>query len=313
MENNNKTKARIITNLENTNLTNLKKLYIVSKEIIPNIFDNYIAYNSDDSMFETRIGLGKNNQHRALYCSELIQKLRNKSWLTSKQVYIDDFGDDLEVRLVSSETKNSLSPIYDVNPLQLREVNINGEIESTLVNTSPQLTSYTFSKIWNNIFEVIENEDLRKKVKDLIEDMATSGEIYLYNTSKSAYDILSGDSSIILIDQNSIVYTNSLDIKTILSKKIFYKQSSSKVDLSVQYTKYDDSIDAPIVYNYDTVFDGFSIDTNGDLVFQNFSQDINKEITIEYIDGIIKVIPISGNIKECIINNCIVTYGKSLE
>ena len=35
----------------------------------------------------------------------------------------------------------------------------------------------------------------------------------------------------------------------------------------------------------------------------------NSDVLVEYVDGVVRVIPGSDEVGECIISNCLVTYG----
>lgn len=302
MENGNKN-IRIVTDLDNTKLNSENQLFIVKRELRDGIFDYYIAYKNTNSPVETRVGFGKRNPKRAIYCSELIQKLKQKRWFIPERKYVDDINsEEFDVRL-SILQEDPLSPIYKINPLELYYDGDDGSVGSISLVTSPKVTYYKFNKLWEQAFNVIEDQDRRKSIKTQIENMATSGEIYLYNSSKKVIDILEGSDLINLIEYNSDIYTNTVDISAVLSKRVCNNDTSVKVDLSVQYSK------NSVIYNQDITFEGFSIEEDK-LISQNFSQEINNEVIVEYLNGIVRVIPISQDIIECIISNCTVIYGK---
>ena len=275
---------------------------MVKKKVTDDVKDYNLAYKNIYSPVETRVGVGKNNPRRAIFCSELIQKLKHKDWFIPEKRYIDDINSEsFDVRLDLSKQK-SRSPIYKINPIQLYYSEENNKVGSMSLLTPPEVTSYTFNKLWEQAFSAIEDVNRRSLIKTQIENMATTGEIYLYNSSKEVIDILEGNNLINLIEYNSDVYTNSLDLKTILSEKVCNNTTSVKVDLSIQYSK------KSVVYNHNITFEGFIVNNNK-LVSQDFSQDLNGEIVTEYLGGVVRVIPISSEILECIISNCTVIYG----
>lgn len=302
MEDDNKN-IRIVTNLENTSLSDENQLFIVKRELKSDIFDYYIAYKNVNSPVETRVGFGKRSPKRAIFCSELIQKLKQKKWFVPEKRYIDDINsEDFDVRL-SIRHEDSLNPIYKINPIKLYYGGDGGEVESMSLVTSPEVTYYKFNKLWEQAFNIIKDPDKRQSIKTQIENMATTGEIYLYNSSKKVIDILEGNDLINLVEYNSDIYTNTIDLSTILNERVCNNETSVKVDLSVQYSK------NSTIYNQDITFEGFSI-KDDKLVSQNFSQKINNEVVVEYLNGIVRVIPITSDILECIISNCTVIYGK---
>lgn len=68
--------------------------------------------------------------------------------------------------------------------------------------------------------------------------------------------------------------------------------------------------------NYKTTFSAFNYryqENDGGLVLE--SEDWIKvigddEIQVEFIEGILKALPLSNDVSECIISNCTVIYGK---
>lgn len=297
-------KTRIITTLENTGITEEDKLYIVHREVTAEITEDYIAYNKTGST-ETKVGINKKNPHKSIYCSELVQKMIRKDWLNPKRIFIVEdkkIGKDFDIRKLIKNTKQAL-PIYTVIPPIEKEQ----EKESILLTTPNDLTDYEFNKLWDLIFDNIEDGD---NIKKQIEDMAINGEFYLYDTSKETYDLLNSSNTVTLIEVGSDIYTNSLDIKPILFNTVIDNNTTAKIDLSIQYSKVGDN---STIYSSDTTFNGFSIITssnnNTSIKFNDVFQTINDDVVIEFVDGIIRLFPKNENILECIISNCTITYG----
>ena len=297
-------KARIITTVENTKITDKEKLYTVHKEIASGITEDYIAYNSSNGSIEVKVGLNKKEPNKAISCSELIQKMIKKDWLNPKKIFIDNSNsDNFVVRKLKDVLKKQPSPLYTVTP----PTNQEQETESILLTTSDSITDYEFNKLWNSAFVGIEDGD---NIKKQVENMAINGEINLYNTSREMYDLLGGNNTVTLIDTSSDVYTNSLDIKPILYNAVIDSNTTAKIDLSIQYSKVNDN---SLVYNSDITFKGFStiIDNTEkiSIKFNNVFQTINDDVIVEFVDGLIRLFPKNENILECIISNCTVTYG----
>lgn len=305
-------KVRLITSLEETgNLSSETKLYISQeKNIAVNKDRFYLAYyinmadtiNEDDNysnLAEEKITLNQNDENKIIRCSELIQKLINYDWLIPKRLLIDDMkikeGDFDVIKVIKRE--ESLSPLYTIQvPVQ----NVEDSNDYMYVTKPDSLTDSIFEEQWEFIFSDIPNGE---NIKKQIENMASNEEIYLYNTSKKEFDLLGNDSnSINLINFDSDIYTNLVDIKSIINRLVLSKDTSAKVDLSIQYSIGSD------IYNFDTTFSGFSIN-NKVIKFNNFIQNVNDSIMIEITNGVIRLFPINESIKECIISNCVVTYG----
>ena len=153
-----------------------------------------------------------------------------------------------------------------------------------------------------------------------------SSEIYLYSKIKNTVDILNNSITIDVIPYNSDIYTNILD----LSKLTEYSISpgvSTRIDIGIQYSKNipeevidpDSGVVTEInyvekLYSKETTFVGFKYvaSDNGDtsLVSNNYIESVGTDVVIEYINNVIRVVPRSSDVDECVISNCTVTYGK---
>lgn len=120
----------------------------------------------------------------------------------------------------------------------------------------------------------------------------------LYSSSKMVVDILEDQVVVDLIEPDQ--YTSSIDLQRV-EKKMIQPGLSVKVDLSVMYAK-DLTVSAR-----DLTFEAFSYDDTT-LVRRDFISKLD-DIVVEYVDGIIRVLPKDKGVTECIISNCIVTYG----
>lgn len=297
-------KTRIITTLNNTELSKSDKLYTVHREVVSGTAEDYLAYSNSDRLTEVRVGTNKNNPHKAISCSELIQKLIKRDWLNPKKIFIDDIkgNEDFSIKKLI-KNYSSTSPIYTINPKSSSQ---NQEKHNISLTTPESLTDYDFNRYWDQAFVGIKDGD---NIKKQLENMAINGEIYLYNTSKEVYDLLEGSNTVTLIDVNSDIYTNSVDIKPILCNIVLDSNTTAKVDLSIQYSKVDDK---SVIYSNDITFNGFSTVTSNNKLsinFNNITQTVNDEVIVEFIDGLIRLFPNKDNILECIISNCTITYG----
>lgn len=286
-------KARIITTEELTITNNElpdRILYLVlDKE---NVSNSYIAFK--ESGVVIKVSVDNLSQNRAITCSELVERLKNKNWLLPKLIYVvEKEGGDFDI--VAKELNISF---YSPTPILKYE-------DEKSISTPETITNQEFDEAWDNIFGAIEDLN-RDMVRNTIENMANTGEIYLYSSSKELVDLLAGSRTVNLVDPKSDIYTNSIDTKVIIEGKIINSTSTinSKIDLSIQYTMGNKNI----IYTHDVIFSGFSVE-GGVLKLPNIINRVGDDIVIEYIDGIIRVIPVSQNVNECIINSCSITYG----
>ena len=238
-----------------------------------------LMYNTESG--QVNITEGNNNRFRPIHCSELENRLKSRDWNITERKYIskvvnDPFTeDDFIVRSKISSGVDAIDRI----------------------NTS--IETVGFPVIDKKIDETTIT-DFEETYKDILNSM-DANEVYLFNSSKSTYDLLTGSVVIDVIKYNSDTYTNTVNINE-LSKRNVHSSISCKVDLNVQYTK------KYKVYNHSTSFEGFNYKSNT-FSRKNFIEEIGSDVSIEYLEGIIRVIPVSDDILECIISSCTVTYG----
>lgn len=235
----------------------------------------------------------RNSIYKPIKCSELYYKI-NKSlkWFQYKYVVVKDNNFYIVTKKLSDEYRNST--IYETNPKDLTPEELFSMTENN---------DFISNKTWSDLLDTVENND-----KDIIEKMINSNEIFLLNNSKSVVDFLS-DNTITteLIEPNT--YTDTVDLKPILSEKLS-KNKGFKLDISIKYSINEGNPDLDGIYCYDTTINGISFNKEK-VEFNNFIQTIgNNQVKLEYLKGIIKVFPLSDKIKDCIISNCLITYGQ---
>lgn len=129
--------------------------------------------------------------------------------------------------------------------------------------------------------------------------------ISLYNAAKLEVDLDRGSITINMVGDKD--YTNTISLKSV-EKKYAKANISGKVDLTVKYTK------SGLTYTKDLSFEAFKYSSNEfkPESTSNFyvSPVGNVDVVVEYLGGIVRVIPESEDIDECIISSCVVTYGR---
>lgn len=264
-----------------------------------------IRYKSGNQ--EVIISLDKKD--RPLYCSELVNMFRDCNWFISKRpIIVDNEGDDFSIYLLSDNRREN-TPIYEF--IQ----------SSSKIPTDTILDEENWwEEFWEDIKDSIKSDgEISESIKDSIleeiesrkmkiETMAKTNEIYLFDNSTNKIDFLNNHNIIRLVEYNSDVYTDTVDIKKVLSG-ISCKSgiTSSKIDLSIQYTKKKGN--SISILNHNTTFEGFSV-SGKNIEITNFIETVGDDVDIEYLNGVIKLYPKTNNIIECIISNCIISYGK---
>lgn len=136
--------------------------------------------------------------------------------------------------------------------------------------------------------------------------MNSIAETNFYSSSKMEVDLEKGSITLDLMDLRD--YTNTVSLVGVEKKFAKYKLTG-KIDLTVKYSF--DQGGKTGIYLQDFSFKAFEYEgteLNPILSRSNFVAPI-KDVMVEYIDGVIRVIPNSEKVNECIISNCVVTYG----
>lgn len=267
---------------------------------------------------------GANSPYRPLHCSELDKKLRSRDWhkFDTKFFATADTDNPKQVRIFSRLYSN-------IRP--------NGVID--LINTDPDtedIENYSDYAIQCNdqcddkggldsLFESVSKElglegDLAltaDKVDILYKKLfgaMKEKEISFYSIQKEVVDILDGSVVFDLIRYGSAEYTDTVNLGEVLNLP-HAPEEYGKIDLSVQYTKlYEDNTFR--IHCGDTTFTAFSfnideIEDSKRLVVNDIVGEINNEVQFEFLNGTIKVSPLTNDINECIISSCTLTYGRN--
>lgn len=239
----------------------------------------------DSETGETNIVMNLDSDSRPLFLSELNDRLKKRRY-------------HLVDKLIIEKTSGNLGMLVD-NPASDSEVEFSGK-----------LYNYTSGDSINICDTEISSDDIDNFINSYyknIMEVKESGVITLYNSSKMVVDILDGLISFDLVDPDE--YTNTISLIGI-EKKAVKPNLSGKIDLTVKYSK------GGTIYLQDLTFTAFkySSDENSPTIssdtFVSSIGDIsNPDVLIEYIDGVIRTIPESSDVDECIVSNCVLTYG----
>lgn len=217
------------------------------------------------------------SRFRPIHLSELEQRLKKRGYNIGYRSFVDDKGG---LRI---------------------DLNLESEyLSKPSTSSSPASTDNTLE----NALRIVEDFKEVSKYKEVLDNM-DEREISLFDTSSQVVDIMSGVRTIDLINSNSDSYTNIISLVP-LKRYNITEGVSCKVNLGIQYTS-----DGEIKY-YSTIFSAFDyIEKDGNLVLEsdNWMENVNDEVQIECINGILKALPISNNVTECIISNCTISYG----
>lgn len=236
-----------------------------------------INYKTGDGNWK---GVIEGTKFRPIHLSELSRKLKSRGWNIGHRSF-----------LVDGELWDGLEVIPEYLP-------------------SKALLSSGLSKrvSWGTDLRLVYNEiKSESKYEKILEEM-TGQEINLFSTSTRGIDLVSGKQTIDVVSINGDSYTNMISLVP-LKEHIISEGISAKVDLMIAYV----SSGSPL-YHY-TTFQAFSYEKgkNGEvgLVEEPWIEDVGEDVRVEYVNGILRVLPLTSKITECIISNCTVEYGRN--
>lgn len=234
------------------------------------IDNNTLAYYDESGEKHKLLDLKSND--RPVYISELYERLKNRHFnITERKVVNDD-------RLY-------LHP------------------DTTVTGTSDfNKQTYTSSDSSKSLLLhdiLIGPSEVTAFTNEYMKTISTSS---FYSSSKITVDILESSITVDLINKNT--YTNTISLQTI-EKKTAKPGISGKIDLTVKYTK------NYRIFGQDLTFEAFKYndsEINPESSKLDFVSTLG-DVRVEYTNGVIRVIPESTDVDECIISNCILTYG----
>ena len=280
------------------------------------IVNGTLAYNNNENI--TILITGNDQPGKALKCSEFTSFLRGQSYLTGGIKYVDTIDIPQEGASISNVNlyyRNPSKINSDVPFINITEdageeiifwINSEGDIEVRGQDDGKDIKvcdswgarelNYFGDKINSLYDKYIDLENPEDEIYNQISSRYSEN-YYTKNYIKT-YDLLSvGD------------YTNQINIKQYIYKSEL-PGISGKLDVSVfySYPKNLSSQDLETVV-YTVSFTAFSYSSEG--ILNNPVKIFGDEnIQVEYIDGILSVYPKTTKVTECIINNCILSYGK---
>lgn len=123
----------------------------------------------------------------------------------------------------------------------------------------------------------------------------------LYNSSKVVIDFLKNSVLVNLVTEDE--YTNTISLRE-LESSLAFPGLIGKIDLCVKYTK------SGVIHGQDLVFEAFKY-PESDITAPEMPRFTSYlgDVLVEYVDGIIRVIPEALDVDECIISKCTLSYG----
>lgn len=253
------------------------------------------------------------SNYRMTRISELSNKLKLRDWNVTNRRFVipGEDGSEGNLRVCIDDYSKGSGIINEVD-----------ENTKSIEIDKYELTEKEKSQ-FNSYLDYLKNNknNYLKEIYNLYNSM-NNNEIYLYSTSKNVVDILNNSITIDVIPFNSDIYTNTVDLTELMNYSVS-PGVSTKIDLGIQYSKYETRyVEDPEdkeklilvgnekLYSKETIFSGPRYNKQGELISKDYIEEIGSDIVIEYVNNIIRVVSKSTDIDECIISNCTITYGK---
>lgn len=253
------------------------------------------------------------SNYRMTKISELSNKLKLRDWNVTNRRFVipGEDGSEGNLRVCIDDYSKGSGIINEVD-----------ENTKSIEIDKYELTEKEKSQ-FNSYLDYLKNNknNYLKEIYNLYNSM-NNNEIYLYSTSKNVVDILNNSITIDVIPFNSDIYTNTVDLTELMNYSVS-PGVSTKIDLGIQYSKYETRyVEDPEdkeklilvgnekLYSKETTFSGPRYNKQGELISKDYIEEIGSDIVIECVNNIIRVVSKSTVIDECIISNCTITYGK---
>lgn len=253
------------------------------------------------------------SNYRMTRISELSNKLKLRDWNVTNRRFVipGEDGSEGNLRVCIDDYSKGSGIINEVD-----------ENTKSIEIDKYELTEKEKSQ-FNSYLDYLKNNknNYLKEIYNLYNSM-NNNEIYLYSTSKNVVDILNNSITIDVIPFNSDIYTNTVDLTELMNYSVS-PGVSTKIDLGIQYSKYETRyVEYPEdkeklilvgnekLYSKETTFSGPRYNKQGELISKDYIEEIGSDIVIECVNNIIRVVSKSTDIDECIISNCTITYGK---
>ncbi len=254
----------------------------------------YIQYKSNNEVWtidDLDIPLAK--------ASDLEYLLKTRAWNTPERKFIDS-----EKNLCFLKETGDLDYILTIDPETSQKVIANSVSPDTDL-VQDDITIEVINEE-NKINYITPTERIRKilsRINQIEQEKSITTEDTLYNILLKNKDKLS-KGSIEIICKGSSIYTNIVNlnhyVNTIDQQKILVKLgiSYSKQNSEVINTYYKNISFIPFNFAYNAEKEVY------EAISDNFIKKINNDITIEYINGCIRLFSINPDVIECIIDFC---------
>ena len=257
-----------------------------------------------DSLVNGDIFVGEGIDFRPIHCTELREKLKEKGWLN------EGFKIYYENRIKDPNT--NVEVIIRTYKYKLPSDTINYTISDNyiddglpIINTSTESLGSPDIMITKSELEQI-SSGVTNTFNEIFGEQKGERELKINRSTRNQVDIVENSKTIIAIDSSSTsIYTNTIDLNDLVNHAII-PGLTAKVDVTFMYSTDN------FIGGGDITFTAFKYNENSELVKDNLIFDRGKVI-IEYINGIVRIFPMSNDINECILSDVVITYGNLIK
>lgn len=233
--------------------------------------------------------------------NETFDLITNESVL----VYTDENGID---RTVTENNEGSRTIHLNEAEETIKEHLIKDKFASIYTISEDELKTQKSSEEFKSLFESYHLETKNERIRiDEVEDSFSQYNknqysFPFYDSCVANYNLSQYNRTFDVFDPSSDIYTNIINLDKLYSDSLMKSEPlSARATITIQFSKFREDT----IYQATTILELFNKGERLDVV-----QEIGDNISLNYINGQISIIPLDLKIAECIISKCTITYGK---
>lgn len=257
----------------------------------------FIAGSPDNPLLATSEGMVLNtgSEIQVARLSNLAKLMIDLNWLCPEHLIVSG-SDDRLARLTSPKLLTGGVPSRDNQFSEITDIGLLDKTEEGLLSELVKFGAIT-----------------EKDKNDIMTRINKKSGVDLFDSSKVIVDLDKKMTSSVIISPSSEIYTDSVDLSRKLGSGI---SEDCLIELNINFHQYlsTDSQETRMT-SFCTTFPAFRIGEDGKYSLQDRIVDgdaFGRFVQIEFLSGLLRVIPKKELVKECIINGCTLHYGTSI-
>lgn len=286
------------------------KLKLITTDIPSRNYELFILDSEEGPILAYKIGSTvikvKEGAINLIKCSDLVESL-SKYFIQDTKFIISTYNPVLYY-LVPKDGSNLFNPFSKFVPrldtISLERGEVNGFSESRFIPGS--LDSVKVCDNWYDNIQELETAEtsIDNQVKEVFGNNIDLDYSKEFHNSLGEYssDLINSTVTIELV--SSLMYTDSLNINESIIKAC-NPGDSAKLDITYMYSK------GGRIYSGMQTNQAFKYLDSGDLLCINWETRLGGgDIQLEFVSGVLKIYPVSSEVDEAIISDCVMTVGK---